>query len=500
MSYIITTYSGKQLTIVADGTIDNTTELSLVGKNYSGYGTAQNENFLYLLENFSNSTAPSKPITGQLWFDSSNNKLKFYDSNLQWRVAGGADISTAEPSYLTEGDFWFDTTNKQLYVYSLSGSSSGTPGYVLVGPPQSNNQGTSISLLNVTDTTGSTHDIIEAVVDGATIFTVSTDVTFTLDDTINAISGFNDIHQGITLCNTTDPTQLGQTLSAHRFWGTATDAEKLGGVDASVFVHQSGSNANFADTGFTIGSPIAKLKIYNETATTPTIQNLYNNTIQFQTTVSNNLVTPLKLVGEDLLPGTTSTSNIGSSTVKFNNIYANYVYSTTQFADNFKVGSIYVPASTAIPNNSDKTSVVSRDAAGDVYATVFHGVSTSAEYADLAEKYLSDDDYETGTVVMVGGDKEVTACQNNSRAIGVVSANPAYMMNKNLEGGTYIALKGRVPVKVIGEVKKGDSLVASNYGVASVLSESNGLPYLVFAIALESSDESGVKLIEAIIL
>jgi hypothetical protein len=99
--------------------------------------------------------------------------------------------------------------------------------------------------------------------------------------------------------------------------------------------------------------------------------------------------------------------------------------------------------------------------------------------------------------MVVGGEKEVTASSWGKRAIGAVSTNPAYMMNAELEGGTYVALKGRVPVRVVGAVKKGDNLIAANDGCASV-----GVHHSsdVFAIALESSNDTGVKLIEAIIL
>jgi hypothetical protein len=130
------------------------------------------------------------------------------------------------------------------------------------------------------------------------------------------------------------------------------------------------------------------------------------------------------------------------------------------------------------------------------FNTVF-AKATSAQYADLAEKYLADQSYQVGTVLSVGGDAEVTACSIGDRAIGAVSENPAYKMNDGLENGTYVALKGRVPVRVIGTVRKGQRLVAANDGCAVV-----GVPHAndVFAVALESSDATGVKLIESIIL
>ncbi len=120
----------------------------------------------------------------------------------------------------------------------------------------------------------------------------------------------------------------------------------------------------------------------------------------------------------------------------------------------------------------------------------------------MAEKYLADQEYETGTVVTVGGEQEVTACQNGDRAIGAVSANPAYMMNAELAGGTFIALKGRVPVKVSGAVKKGDRMVAGPNGTAKSSVDTNVTidNADTFAIALESNTSDNVKLVECLIL
>jgi hypothetical protein len=151
---------------------------------------------------------------------------------------------------------------------------------------------------------------------------------------------------------------------------------------------------------------------------------------------------------------------------------------------------------------SGSSNIVARDSNGDftannITAALFSGRASSANYADLAEKYLPDAEYEPGTVVAVGGEAEVTASTYGDRALGVISTNPAYMMNKDLEGGVYVALKGRVPCKVIGAVKKGQRLVASNNGYAVA-----GVPHAndVFAIALESSSDTGVKVIEVAVL
>jgi hypothetical protein len=99
--------------------------------------------------------------------------------------------------------------------------------------------------------------------------------------------------------------------------------------------------------------------------------------------------------------------------------------------------------------------------------------------------------------MIVGGEKEVTASYLGSRAIGVVSANPAFILNKDLENGTLVALKGRIPVKVDGVINKGDRLVAGNNGSAVKSLTAN---FDVFAIALETSSNSGIKLIECVLL
>ena len=82
-AYTIKKTNGTLIATVAEGTINTSLDITLIGKSYAGYGEAQNENFVYLLENFANATQPAKPITGQIWFDTSLNKLKFLDNNKQ---------------------------------------------------------------------------------------------------------------------------------------------------------------------------------------------------------------------------------------------------------------------------------------------------------------------------------------------------------------------------------------------------------------------------------
>ena len=490
MSYTINHYNGTLLTTVADGTVDTSTDLTLIGKNYAGYGQAQNDNFVWLLENFANTNSPPNPLAGQIWFDSGAKKLKFYDGT-KFRQTGGAELGTSAPSGLTQGDFWFNTASNQLYAYT------GTT-FTLIGPQEVTGAGTTqMQSVSVLDTSNIAHPIIQGIVNGATVFTIAgSDAPFQLNSTTNPITGFDYIQQGLTLSYTQNAAN-GVTTGSQRFWGTATNADKLGGYPASSFV-QSGNATfstlvNFSDAGFTVGNPVAKLSVFNASQTTPTIQNTYGSQIIFETNVSGVTKTPLIVNGNDVTPGLSGVSNLGTNALQWATVYASYFQGTAYTADGLTLNTARATASTAAAANT----IVGRDSSANITANLFQGTATSANYADLAEKYLADAEYEVGTVVIVGGDAEVTASAQGFKALGVVSENPAYMMNSELQGGTYIALKGRVPVKVWGTCNKGDLMVAYKDGTARSTQDPD---YMVFAIALEDNTSEEITLVECVIL
>lgn len=562
MPYTIDKYNGTTIAVVEDGTIDSTLDIKLIGKNYAGYGEVQNENFVHMLENFAGNNAPPRPISGQVWYDTSVRKLKFYDaSTARWKATGGAEVSATTPAGLSIGDFWYDSTNKQVYIYN------GT-NFILVGPQGVAGLGTTeMKSISVTDaSTGATHAIIEAIVDGEVMFVISSD-EFELS-VASAIPGFSKIKQGITLVNTDNDDGITDVGSARIFWGTVSNSLKLDGFTSDDFVKVTAGGivfdqiVRFADVGYTVGDGFdLEVKIDSD-GTTPIIGTTTAGTIKFKTQTN----VPLTLVNQHILPGSTNVTDLGSSALSFRHVYADILYGTSNQtnrlkiddsavdtdpnyrsakttatantivardssgnisasgflgnatsatsattasqANSLEVGSgVYRFASVDTPDSGTPNTIAVRNGDGDLCATVFRGTATSAFFADLAEKYLADQDYEVGTVVTVGGDAEVTACNLGDRAFGAVSANPAFKMNDGLEGGTYIALKGRVPVKVTGAVRKGDRLIAAGNGCAGVSHvilkniaiKAGNFPD-TFAIALENSDDEGIKLIEAIIL
>jgi len=620
MPYNINRYNGAIIAVVEDGTVDNTLDIKLIGRNYAGYGEVQNENMVHLLENFAGTSEPPRKIAGQIWYDSGSKKLKFYDGN-KFRTSGGAEIGTNPPSGLTTGDFWFDTSSNQLFAWS------GTA-FTLIGPQAVENAGTTeLKSISVNDTNGITHPIVQGLINNQTVFIISS-TTFTLELGSSLRPVFTVIRQGINLIGTnvgtdhtipeSDPNlfydlNFGKTSSLYRFWGTSSSSLKLQGIDGTLYTAQdfiSADNPNFTggvsfdDAGFTLGTD-DDIKFFIDNGN-PTLEHVITDKqIVFKTTVSNIRKTAMLLSGADILPGETS-SSLGRSGQGFSKVYASEYYGlfkgTADQADKVLVGGTYIDGTVTATANK----IAARDANGILYATRFSGLSdladniqggqsgsivyqsasdttaflplgnqnevlsvgaggqldwvpitslvntgsastitinqtndssthyitfvsgtsgfqdikidstgltynpasntltavnfagqaSTAGYADLAEKYLADKEYDVGTVLMVGGDKEVTACSIGSRAIGAVSANPAYLMNRDLENGTNVALKGRVPVKVIGPILKGQKLVAHNDGVAIHSLNSQD----VFAIALESNNDPSVKLVECIII
>ena len=190
MAYIINRFNGEPLVTLQDATVDTSTSLQLVGRGYVGYGETQNENFLHLLENFANDAPPSRPLTGQLWFNTEQQLLNAYDGN-NWIIVGSAIISEVPPASASAGSFWFNSNDNTVYVWT--GVS-----WSFVGPETAEGFGITRARTTVLiDTAGTLNPVILLTVDEVAIAIISKN-TFTLSFQ-SAINGFSKVTAGITL-------------------------------------------------------------------------------------------------------------------------------------------------------------------------------------------------------------------------------------------------------------------------------------------------------------
>jgi hypothetical protein len=421
----------------------------LVGKNYAGYGEFLDENFIHLLENGSNTTAPGAPLTGQLWWDKANSLMKVY-TGTAFKTISAATASASAPTGNVTGDIWWDTVNQQLKVWN------GTA-FVLVGPASSSGQGTSGAIVEtVTDNVSVDHVVIKLYVANTVVGIISKDATFTPQI---AISGFSTISPGI---------QLSSTVSNNLFRGTATDSNSLGGVPSTSFLRSdqndttNGTLGIINDSGLTVGlDQDAKISVTLATSAVNIQNQTQDANINIQVNDGGSTTTALLINGATSQVGVLGITNLNSS----------------------GVGNI--------------------GAAGAVFNTVF-ATATTALYADVAERFAADVEMLPGTVVELGGNAEITQSVDelSENVFGVISTRAAYLMNAGAgTDSTHppIAMTGRVPVRVTGSIRKGDRLVAAGNGLARAAKAGEATAFNVIGRALESKESESLGVIEAIV-
>lgn len=441
MPYIVTKTSGAALTTIPDNTINSSaTSLTLVGKNYTGYGVFLNENYIKLLENFNNTTAPSAPQQGQLWYDSSSNRtLKVYDGSI-WKSLQTSSAGASEPGgEKSTGDIWWDTTNVLLKVW---GGSS----WISIGP-DSNILRSSVGATTsgvivdtIIDSLGASHAVLRINIANNTIAIVSKDSASFIPQT--AITGFSLIYPGINLISSNNLTGSQYTSSQIRVGNTSnvTISDSSGEVK---FVNNS---ANI-DMNFYVNRSNVSTKAIGITGTTGAVT--FTGAATFGATAT---------FSSQILPSVNNTLEIGSSTNRFAN----------------------------------------------VWGTTFRGTAITASYADLAERFEADAVYPAGTVVSLGGIKEITAAVDDlcDNVFGVISTKAAFLMNG--EAGTDethppVAVNGRVPVRVIGPIQKGDRLVSAGNGLARAAKKSELTAFNVIGRSLEDKYSAEDGTVEAIV-
>ena len=506
MAYKINNTFGTLLVTLADGTIDTaTTDITLIGKGYAGFGERLNENLVRMLENFNNTSAPSNKQQGQIWFDQTNKQVNVY-TGAKWKPIGSPTNSTTAPTNSVQGDLWFDTANTQLYVHTGSA-------WTLIGPTTVSGSGVTQMLPEVVqDNTGVNRSILKMVTEDVVVGIVS-NLAFTPSSSeTNAVAliaaGFSTVAQGV---------QLSSTVSSAKFRGTATDSDALGGIAVANFLRSDTNDSTTGhleilnDNGLRIGAG-ADIEM-TMTGDDFTIANVTSDgDIKF--TVNDGGVTKtvmtmhgdsgdVRISGNLTIDGDTTTVNTSTLTVEDNIIEMNRNISSAAFMPNYTGLKVNRGAtSSATEQNlywvwdetfADDGSTTYGNAGGawtafksgggqdelsaptlvDIRANIVHATSTTAMYADLAERYETDIPVEVGDVVILGGHAEITKCQQelSDAVFGVVSESPAFLMNANAGNNDthpMIALKGRVMIKLQGTGRAGDRVVSAGDGEARV--------------------------------
>lgn len=318
MAYAIKTTDGTALTTIADGTVNiDSSSLTLIGKNYAGYGVFFNENFVKLLENFSNTTAPNSAITGQLWYDSNSQVLKVYNSEFggTWKPISSTATGASAPLRPVTGDLWWDTVNAQLKV-----NNSGT--WVTVGPVYSNTAGTSGAIVeSILDNFGNNHVVVKFYIANDVVSILSKDPTFVPQ---TPIAGFTTVRPGMNLASES-------AIAGAQYTGTVANSLALGGLLANQFLRNDQNTATPWQLTATGGVVAGTLQI--NTSNIGTV-NLTNPTLDsdIEVWVNKASVTTKALaidgatgqviIVNALVPDSTGNIDIGSASLKFGNIHA----------------------------------------------------------------------------------------------------------------------------------------------------------------------------------
>ena len=400
MSYTINNTRGSVVTTVTPGTTQVVGGITLIGKNYTGYGEIIAEDFVRILENQASNTAPSAALTGQLWYDTTTNQvgLKVYNGTGWDRTT--PQVGSTTPSSPTAGTLWLDTgSDNVLKIYNGSDWISTAMGsddtkQVPVTVKVGDNSWVSTSVRKNGYSSNSDAEVGVTAVIGKDASGVDTVIA------VYSPASFTISSNTTSYANTT--TVVGKICANF----TADGANVAGSLNAGLNIRDGFIDAESA--------PLADESL--------ALQDSGNSSISYS---SDDLFVLAKTTDQthsgNLVPSSNNAIDLGSSSNKYANIY---------------------------------------------------GVSVEATYADIAERFEADEPLDAGTVIALGGAKEITktAERADNKVFGVISKTPAFKMNAGAGDDAthpFVAFSGRVLCKVKGPVTKGDRLVSSDVpGVA----------------------------------
>lgn len=328
MSYTLYKTNGLKLTTVEDGSLENSTDLTFVGKNYSGYGSIVNQNLVKLLENFAGKVTPVKSLVGQVWYDTTAGKLKV-NIGSYYKPLANIESSNTQPSSSVKTDLWYNESTGKLNFFD------GTA-WVVIGPQISgatlNNQ---VEYASVADDNGVARNILQHNIqktDGTKVtVAISSPVEFIVNSSESIKSDYYLVKKGITLPGTNYITGVGTNGNA--FWGNASNALKLNGFESSEFVKNTDARISSVftstnDLGFDLNNTT---RIRNDVDGGTLIANIREgNKVRLQTNIGGSLYDIVNATsngyGPVLLPTTAITqyplgTNLGDTNQRFNQAY-----------------------------------------------------------------------------------------------------------------------------------------------------------------------------------
>jgi hypothetical protein len=467
MSYTITLTDGSTFATIPDGTINTSSSMTLVGKNYAGYGQFINDDIIRLLQNGANTTAPGAPLQGQLWYDQTTGTMKVY-TGATFKIISGATASSTAPSVSNvAGDLWYDSVNAQLNVYSGAA-------WILVGPAYTGNTGVSGAIVTtITDTNAISHVAVEMYVADAVVGIFSKDAAYTpaTPPAGGGWTGSKLVQPGLTMSGAiSGVTPL--------FQGTANNANYLGGIAASGFLETT-SNQTMTGTLGILNNTGLSVGVNSDFRASVTGSDVY---LRNQTSDGNLLIQ----------------INDGGVTTTMVTMYGANNMTTIRGSTTVNTAA----GATAIVNGAGNA-IGNIGSSSSYFNTVF-AQATTALYADVAERFAADEIYEPGTVVELGGSAEITRVlmDASDKVFGVISTRPAFTMNGGAgDNDTHppVAITGRVPVMVTGVVNKGDRLISAGAGQARAALAGEATAFNVIGRALSSKTTTGVGTVEAIV-
>ena len=459
---------------------------------------------------------------GELSIDTDKNSIRVHDNS----TAGGVEIVNVSATQTL--------TNKTLTSPTINSATiaMGTNKITGLGDPTSAQDAATKAYIDSELSSLSSTTLTE----GDTNFAISDSGTGTITATVDNTTHSTFAAAGITLAqgnfvgdltgNADTATALA-TARAIQVSGAVTGTANFDGSAAINIVTTNTADPTITLAGDLSGSAtLTNLGSATLTATltkdpvitlsgavtgSATMTNLGDVTIA--TTATNDPT--ITLAGD--LSGSATLTNLGSATLTAT-IVANSVALGTDTTGNYvgagatsgngisgsvsSEGGTFTVSSNATNANTGST-IVFRDGSGNFSAGVITATTTAARYADLAERYTADADYESGTVLVFGGEAEVTQCTSkyDKRIAGIVSTDPAFLMNESLEDGVSVGLVGRLPCKVVGEVRKGDLMVSSDTAghAEAWRDESNPPAGSVIGKALENKTGAGADVIEVVV-